>query len=117
MSGVPEKGNATPTGPPDPAGVTYVMRLFITGQTPNSLRALENIKRICEEHLKGRYQLDVVDIYRNPEAAADAQIFAAPTIVKSLPEPLRRIIGNLSDTEKVLVGLDIRNRSGGSLLP
>lgn len=91
-----------------PSESNYILRLFITGQTPRSTRALENIRRICEEHLKGRYRLEIVDIYQQPELASSAQIIAAPTVVKLLPEPLRRIIGDLSDEEKVLVGLDLK---------
>ena len=91
-----------------PQGPPYVLRLFITGQTPRSTLAIENIRKICEEYLHGRYALDVVDIYQHPEMAVSAQIIAAPTVVKMLPEPLRRIIGDLSDVEKVLVGLDLR---------
>jgi len=88
------------------------LRLYITGQTRHSVHALENLKRICEEHLKGCYQLEVIDVYQHPELAAEAQVYAVPTLVKSLPEPLRRIIGDLSDTQKTLVGLDIRPKKG-----
>lgn len=103
------------TGPPPADGrPTYVLRLYITGQTRHSMHALENLKKICEEHLRGNYQLDVVDVYEHPELAAEAQIYAIPTLVKSLPEPLRRIIGDLSDTPKTLVGLDIRPHKGGT---
>ena len=86
----------------------YIPRLFITGQTPRSTRALENIRRICDEHLPGRYQLDVVDIYQEPEKAALSQIIAAPTVIKLQPAPPRRIIGDMSDVNKVLAGLDLR---------
>ena len=88
----------------------YVLRLFVTGMTPRSTEAVAAIKTICEEHLKGRYDLEVIDIYQHPELAKDAQILAAPTLVKQLPEPLRRLIGNLADTERVLMGLDLRPR-------
>lgn len=94
-------------GPPPQEEPTYVLRLFITGQTRHSMHAIENLKKICEEHLRGHYQLDVIDVYEHPEQAAEAQIYAIPTLVKSLPEPIRRIIGDLSDTEKTLIGLDI----------
>ena len=85
----------------------YVLRLYVTGQTPRSLRAIENIKRICEKHLSGRYDLEVIDIYQHPSLAAGERIIAAPTLVKSLPAPIRRFVGDLSDTEKVLFGLDL----------
>jgi circadian clock protein KaiB len=88
----------------------YTLRLYVTGMTPRSLRAIENIKRVCEVSLKDRYSLEVVDIYRQPELAGQAQIIAAPTLIKALPLPLRRIIGDLSDREKVLVGLDLKKR-------
>lgn len=91
---------------PDP-DEHYVLRLYVTGTTPRSTRAIENMREICEAYLKGRYDLEVVDIYQNPEASRDAQIIAAPTLVKMLPEPLRRVIGDLSDHEKVLAGLNL----------
>lgn len=87
---------------------TYVLRLYVTGATPKSLQAIENIKRICEEHLKGRYRLDVVDIYQQPVLAKGEQIIAAPTLVKHLPKPLRRFIGNMANAEHILLGLDLR---------
>ena len=83
----------------------YKLRLFITGSTPRSTRAIENMRRICAENLEGRYDLDVVDVYQDPEATKEFQIIATPTLVKILPEPLRRIIGDLSDRERVLAGL------------
>lgn len=86
---------------------TYVLKLYITGATPRSVRAIENIKRICEEHLKGRYRLDVIDIYQQPELAAKEQLVVAPTLIKKLPLPLRTFIGDLSETDKILVGLDL----------
>src|ERR1700761_2309561 len=100
-----EHGEGT-KNPDDQAQSPYLLRLFITGQTPRSTLALENIRKICEEHLHGRYRLEVIDIYQEPQKAAEAQIAAAPTVVKLLPEPLRRIIGDLSDVDKVLIGLD-----------
>lgn len=87
---------------------TYLLRLYVTGSTPQSMRAIENIKKICEEHLKGRYELEVVDLYQKPNLANGEQIIAAPTLIKKLPQPLRRIIGDLSNTQRVLVGLDLR---------
>jgi circadian clock protein KaiB len=89
----------------------YVLRLYVTGMTPRSTAAVEAIREICEEHLQGRYELEVIDIYQRPALARDAQIIAAPTLVKQLPQPLRRLIGNLSDKERVLLGLDIHLKS------
>ena len=86
----------------------YVLRLYITGITPKSTRAILNVKKICEENLKGRYELEVIDIYQQPVLAKDQQIIAAPTLIKKLPLPLRRIIGDMSDKERILVGLDLR---------
>jgi len=95
----------TPRPPDDPG--RYKLRLFITGTTARSTRAIENMRRICEENLQGRYDLEVVDVYQNPEATRELQVVATPTLVKILPEPLRRIIGDLSDEERVLAGLDL----------
>ena len=86
----------------------YLLRLYVTGITPKSIDALRNIKRICEENLKGKYVLEVVDIYQRPQLAFDEQIIAAPTLIKILPAPIRRLIGDLSNEEKVLLGLDLR---------
>ncbi len=86
----------------------YVLRLYVVGMTPNSLRAIANIKQICEEHLQGRYELEVVDIYQNPVLAQGEQIIAAPTLIKKLPLPLRKFIGDMSQTEKILLGLDLK---------
>ena len=86
----------------------YVLRLYLTGMTPRSMEALATIRSICEEHLHGRYTLEVIDIYKNPGLAKDEQIIAVPTLIKQLPEPLRRFVGNLSDQERVLLGLDLR---------
>ena len=96
-----------PTGAAAPR---YVLRLYVTGSTPRSARAIENMRRICEERLAGRYDLEVVDIYQRPEAAREFQLIAAPTLVRLLPEPLRRVIGDLSDEERVLRGLDLQSR-------
>jgi len=89
-------------------GQSYVLRLYVTGMTPRSLQAVASIKSICDELLEGRYDLEVIDIYQHPVLAKDEQIIAAPTLVKQLPAPLRRLIGNLSDRERVLMGLDLR---------
>jgi circadian clock protein KaiB len=92
------------------ANERYVLRLYLTGMTPRSMEALATIKAICEEHLHGRYTLEVIDIYENPSLAKDEQIIAVPTLIKALPEPLRRFVGNLSDQERVLLGLDLRRK-------
>jgi circadian clock protein KaiB len=84
----------------------YILRLYVTGSTPRSLKAIANAKRFCEEHLQD-YDLEIIDIYKNPEAAHDAQIIAAPTLIKKLPAPLRRFVGDLSNKQKLLIGLDI----------
>ena len=89
---------------------SYVLRLYITGVTPASVRAVANIKRICEEYLHGRYELEVIDLYQQPDLAKEAQIIAAPTLIKKLPLPLRRMIGDLTDKEKVLKGIDLRRK-------
>jgi circadian clock protein KaiB len=83
----------------------------VTGSTPTSARSIANIKRICEEHLQGRYELEVVDLYQQPDLAQGEQIIAAPTLIKKLPLPLRRIIGDMTNTERVLVGLDLRKKA------
>ncbi len=88
----------------------YVLRLYITGMTPRSSRAIENIRSVCDEHLQGRYDLEIIDIYQHPSLAQGEQIIAAPTLIKKLPAPLRRMVGDLSDTDKVLLGLDLRPR-------
>jgi circadian clock protein KaiB len=89
------------------ANENYVLRLYVSGATPRSVAAIENIKEICESHLQGRYDLQVIDIYQQPEMARSAEIIAAPTLIKQLPLPLRKILGDLSETERVLVGLDL----------
>jgi circadian clock protein KaiB len=86
------------------------LRLYVAGQTPRSLKAFANLKRLCEEHLAGRYQIEVIDLLKNPQLAKGDQILAIPTLVRKLPEPVRKIIGDLSNAERVLVGLDIRPR-------
>ena len=87
---------------------TWELRLYVAGQTPKSVAALANLKRYCEEHLQGRYQLQVIDLLQNPHLAADDQILAIPTLVREVPAPIRKIIGDLSNEERVLVGLDVR---------
>jgi circadian clock protein KaiB len=88
--------------------VAWVLKLYVAGQTPRSLAAYVNLRRICEEHLEGRYRIEVIDLMENPRLAKGDQILALPTLVRRLPEPVRKIIGDLSNTERVLVGLDIR---------
>jgi circadian clock protein KaiB len=90
------------------AGKKYELRLYVAGQTPRSLQALSNLRRICEEHLAGRYRVEVIDLLQKPQLAAGDQILAIPTLVRAIPKPARKIIGDLSNTERVLVGLDVR---------
>jgi circadian clock protein KaiB len=91
-----------------PEESAYILRLYVAGQTHKSVTALANLKRICEEHLAGRYRLEIIDLLEQPQLAAGDQILAVPTLVRRLPPPLKRIIGNLSDSERVLVGLDLK---------
>ena len=86
----------------------WELRLYVAGQTAKSVTAISNLKKYCEEHLKGRYQLEVIDLLQNPQLAEGDQILAIPTLVRKVPQPIRKIIGDLSDQERVLVGLDIR---------
>jgi circadian clock protein KaiB len=88
----------------------WELRLYTAGQTPKSITAFANLKRICEEHLPGRYRIEVIDLTQNPRLAKEDQIVAIPTLVRKLPDPLRKIIGDLSDTERTLVGLQLRHR-------
>ncbi|MCD1295352.1 circadian clock protein KaiB [Methanocella sp. CWC-04] len=88
----------------------WELRLYVAGETPKTKKTIENLNKICEEHLKGCYHIEVIDLTKNPQLAAGEQIFAIPTLVRKLPEPIRKIIGDLSATEKVLVGLDIHPR-------
>jgi circadian clock protein KaiB len=91
-----------------PTAEMWELRLYVAGQTPKSLAAFANLKRICEEYLDGQYQIEVIDLLQNPQLAREDQILAIPTLVRKLPEPLRKIIGDLSNKERVLVGLDVR---------
>jgi circadian clock protein KaiB len=86
----------------------FELRLYVAGQTSRSLVALTNLKKICEEHLQGRYRLEVIDLLEHPQLARGDQILALPTLVRKLPEPIRKLVGDLSDTERALVGLDLR---------
>jgi circadian clock protein KaiB len=101
-----EDWNAAPAS----AVKTYVLRLYVAGQTPKSVLAFTNLKRICEDHLQGRYEIEIVDLLENPQLARGDQILAVPTLVRRLPEPIKKIIGDLSNTERVLVGLDLHER-------
>ena len=89
----------------------YELRLYVAGMTPKCLAAFTNLKKICEEHLEGRYAIQIIDLLENPKLAQGDQILAIPTLVRKLPHPVRKIIGDLSNTEKVLVGLDLRERT------
>jgi circadian clock protein KaiB len=89
----------------------WELRLYTAGQSPKSLAALANLKRFCEEHLAGRYSIEVIDLLRNPRLAKDDEIIAIPTLVRKLPQPLRKLVGDLSDTERTLVGLQLRSRA------
>ena len=91
-------------------GLEWELRLYVAGQTPRSIIALDNLKRFCAEHLKENCRIEVVDLLENPQLAKEDEIFAVPTLVRKLPEPMRMIIGDLSDTEKVLVGLQLRSK-------
>jgi len=88
--------------------VRYDLRLYVAGQTPRSLQALTNLNKICEDHLAGKYRLQIIDLLKKPQLAAGDQILAIPTLVRTIPKPARKIIGDLSNTERVLVGLDVR---------
>ena len=92
----------------EPECEEWILRLYVAGQTPNSLTAFENLKKICADHLNCRYKIEVIDLIKNPQLAKDHQIIAVPTLIRKLPTPVKKIIGNLSNTEKVLVGLDLR---------
>lgn len=94
--------------PAEAKSIKWVLRLYVAGSTPHSVRAIANIKKICEEHLKGRYDLEVIDLYMKPNLAKGEQIIAVPTLLKKLPLPIRRIIGDLSNIESVLIGLDLQ---------
>ena len=89
----------------------YILRLYVTGMTPRSTQAFAAIKTLCEEHLAGRYELEVVDLYQHPHLAREEQVIAAPTLVKQMPAPLRRLVGDLSDVERMLAGLDLRRKA------
>jgi circadian clock protein KaiB len=100
----------SPTPSPQDDTKAFVLRLYVAGQTPKSILALANLKEICETHLQGRYEIEIIDLIENPQLAQGDQILALPTLVRRLPQPIKRIIGDLSNTERVLVGLDLRAR-------
>jgi len=93
-----------------PSKKSWELRLYVAGQTPKSLAAFANLKKICEEHLAGQYHIEVIDLLKKPQLASGDQILAIPTLVRKLPSPIRKIIGDLSDTERVLVGLNLRQQ-------
>ena len=105
--------SAAKTPAKDPAGDSWQLRLYVAGQTSRSLTAFANLKRICEEHLAGRYRIEVIDLLEKPRLAEGDQIIALPTLVRRLPPPIRKIIGDLSNTESVLIGLDLRSPTPG----
>jgi circadian clock protein KaiB len=98
----------TPASEKAETAEVWDLRLYVAGQTPKSLAAMNNLKKLCEEHLAGRYRIEVIDLVQNPRLARDDQIVAIPTLVRKLPDPIRKIIGDLSDTERALVGLQLR---------
>jgi len=104
------KGKTDGSSPQEPEAAEWQLRLYVAGHTSKSIAALNNLRQICEEHLAGKYSIEVVDLLENPQLAKGDQIVALPTLVRKLPPPMRKIIGNLSDTEKVLVGLQLRPR-------
>ncbi|MGZ4618523.1 MAG: circadian clock KaiB family protein [Frankiaceae bacterium] len=99
-------------GTPVPASEIWELRLYVTGRSPKCVRAIENLELACEQHLAGRYRIEVVDLLEDPRLAADDQILAVPTLVRKLPPPIRKIVGDLSDTDRLLVGLQLRPRKG-----
>jgi len=106
--GYPENAPAVPSNADKAADEIWNLRLYVAGQTPKSLAAFANLKKLCEEHLAGRYRIEVIDLLEQPQLAGGDQILAIPTLVRKLPEPLKRIIGDLSDHERTLVGLDLK---------
>ncbi len=95
----------------EPKGEKWELRLYVAGQTPNCVKAFSNLKKICEEHLKAKYTIEVIDLLENPKLAKGDQIAAIPTLIRKLPPPIKKIVGNLSKTERVLVGLDLKPRT------
>ncbi len=108
MSTTKKKARARPRARAPKKPEIWKLRLYVAGQTPKSIRAFANLKVLCEEHLKGRYRIEVIDLMENPQLARGDQIIAVPTLIRKLPQPVRKIIGDLSDSVRVLVGLDVR---------
>jgi len=108
MSATKTRTRARPRKPASRKPEIWELRLYVAGQTPKSIRAFANLKVLCEEHLKGRYRIEVIDLMENPQLARGDQIIAVPTLIRKLPQPVRKIIGDLSDSVRVLVGLDVR---------
>ena len=102
--------NAKPKSRKRAPRVRYVLRLYITGQTSRSMRSIENLRGLCEKYLKDQFDLEVIDIYQQPALAAEGQIIAAPTLIKTMPLPLRRLVGDFSDQNRVVLGLDLNTR-------
>jgi circadian clock protein KaiB len=98
-------------GSPGGSLTTYLLKLYVTGSSPRAELAIANLRRICEQELRGQYQLEIIDVLEQPQLAEDDKILATPTLIKQLPPPLRRVIGDLSDKEKVLLGLEVRSDS------
>ena len=102
-------------GAPASSRETWELRLYVTGRSPSSLRAIENLRLACEQHLAGRHHIEVVDLLENPRLAADEQILAAPTLVRKHPPPIRKIVGDLSDTDRLLAGLQLQPQKGEAM--
>ena len=100
---------------PAPASETWELRLYVTGRSPSCLRAIENLRLACEQHLAGRHRIELVDLLENPSRAADDQILAVPTLVRQYPPPIRKIVGDLSDTGRLLAGLQLQTRKGEAM--
>jgi circadian clock protein KaiB len=107
---MPKKSKPDTATPSSPSPESWNLRLYVAGMTPRAVAALDNLKKLCEVHLAGRYEIEVVDLLENPKLAAGDQIIAVPTMVRKLPPPMKKIIGDLSNEERVLVGLDLRPR-------
>jgi circadian clock protein KaiB len=107
---MPKKSKPDTSTPSSPSPESWNLRLYVAGMTPRAVAALDNLKKLCEVHLAGRYEIEVIDLLENPKLAAGDQIVAVPTMVRKLPPPMKKIIGDLSNEERVLVGLDLRPR-------
>ncbi len=107
---MPKTSTAKTSRPGSRKDAAWNLRLYVAGQTPRAIKAFINLKKICEEHLAGKYSIEVIDLLKSPQLARGDQILAVPTLVRKLPEPVRKIIGDLSNTERVLIGLDLRPR-------